>query len=701
MQQSRLDRLKERQGRGHSRLRTAGGFAVLILVVTAGYYLRPWEGTDWWIGKASPAVVDGSPTAPVVQPSPSSLPPRPLDPALEPYRVLLKATDLVQAQDFSGALSLLTSPPPDGYQLYLFHTLRAKALQGMGTMKAARAEAESAHALVAGPERVESGVLLADLRQADGDSSAAFDLLAALIPSGDLLFLGPLRAQLLDRLPRVVQGLQMSSAEDRERLMSAGDLFFRYGMTGDGVRIFQRRDWPEPISPDLAYQQIRSRAFMGETDQAILDLERLAGGLSPANAAWYHSLRAAYLQARGRPEEAKVAFGDAVATNSGTFSGGQAVYRVTEPLLDADQVEASERLITAHAPVYSATSGWRRAAWELFASAYATNDIAAARRALTLLAQANDSDPQYLYWGYRVARESGGDRSDLVDRLLIEYPYSYYAEIARERWPQETAAIRASAPDPEISQRLAVLDKLAAAAAGVDPVYRGIDLTLPVALWRSGYHRAAAGEVRRIANASDEWDMLYLLSRWEAASGKNRESISVSSRTSTKIGLAAAPQALLEGLYPRFYRDLVEQAAAEHGVDPYFVFAIIREESAFEPGAHSSADARGLMQIIPATGLGLAQQAGLTNFVQSDLFKPEVAIPLGVRYLASLLQRFNGDTRLAAAAYNGGQNSVDNWISITPRSDMSLFVERIPFPETRNYVKTTDRSYRMYKLLYD
>lgn len=116
------------------------------------------------------------------------------------------------------------------------------------------------------------------------------------------------------------------------------------------------------------------------------------------------------------------------------------------------------------------------------------------------------------------------------------------------------------------------------------------------------------------------------------------------------------------------FSDEIALAAARHGIDPAFVRAVIHAESAFNPNALSNKGAQGLMQLMPAT----AERFGV-----ADAFTPAQNIEGGTRYLAWLLQRFNGDPRLAAAGYNSGEGSVDRYGGVPPFEETQRFVERV------------------------
>ncbi|MDQ2075133.1 lytic transglycosylase domain-containing protein [Marinimicrobium sp. ABcell2] len=129
-------------------------------------------------------------------------------------------------------------------------------------------------------------------------------------------------------------------------------------------------------------------------------------------------------------------------------------------------------------------------------------------------------------------------------------------------------------------------------------------------------------------------------------------------------------------LFVRRFRDIIDQAAYQHGVDPALVRAVIHAESAFRPKALSPKGAQGLMQLMPAT----AQDLGVT-----DAFLPEQNIDGGVRYLAGLLAQHHGDVRLATAAYNAGPGAVRRHRGVPP------------FEETRTYIKRVEILHQRYQ----
>jgi len=153
--------------------------------------------------------------------------------------------------------------------------------------------------------------------------------------------------------------------------------------------------------------------------------------------------------------------------------------------------------------------------------------------------------------------------------------------------------------------------------------------------------------------------------------------------------------------YPQGYWETIQSYARKYDQDPFFIAAIIREESQFSSDALSQAGARGLMQVMPATGEWVAKRIKLNGFDNGKLFDPDMGINIGTWYISFLMKKFKGDPLLAAAAYNAGPDAVTAWLGKYGYSgERDAFVEAIPFPETRGYVKKVLRNYGEYKRIY-
>jgi soluble lytic murein transglycosylase len=151
--------------------------------------------------------------------------------------------------------------------------------------------------------------------------------------------------------------------------------------------------------------------------------------------------------------------------------------------------------------------------------------------------------------------------------------------------------------------------------------------------------------------------------------------------------LTAGEDVRLYGLrFPLAERETIERAAREAGIDPAWVYAIIRAESAFTTDAHSTADAYGLMQLLPGTARQLAKAEGFAFPGPAALFDPVSNIRLGTRYLATLATHFDGSPWLATAAYNAGEEPLGRWLAARDALEPDFFIETIPYKETREYV---------------
>ncbi|MGA8278031.1 MAG: transglycosylase SLT domain-containing protein [Rhodanobacteraceae bacterium] len=138
--------------------------------------------------------------------------------------------------------------------------------------------------------------------------------------------------------------------------------------------------------------------------------------------------------------------------------------------------------------------------------------------------------------------------------------------------------------------------------------------------------------------------------------------------------------------FPLAMKRQVTRSAREAGIDPAWAYAIIRAESAWTTDARSGANAYGLMQLLPAVAKQLARNEKLSFGGPRDLFDPSFNVNLGTRYLARMADGYDGSPWLASAAYNAGTRPVGRWVDERASLDPDLFIETIPYHETRDYV---------------
>ncbi len=138
--------------------------------------------------------------------------------------------------------------------------------------------------------------------------------------------------------------------------------------------------------------------------------------------------------------------------------------------------------------------------------------------------------------------------------------------------------------------------------------------------------------------------------------------------------------------FPLAYRKTINARARQHGLDPSWILGIIRAESAWARDARSGANARGLMQVLPSVAAGIARAEHIPYRDGNDLYVPRTNLALGTRHMADVLSRYDGRLWLATAAYNAGPTPVSRWLGQRGQLPVDIFIETIPYRETREYV---------------
>ncbi len=157
---------------------------------------------------------------------------------------------------------------------------------------------------------------------------------------------------------------------------------------------------------------------------------------------------------------------------------------------------------------------------------------------------------------------------------------------------------------------------------------------------------------------------------------------------------------LLRVIYPLPFRSLILAEARDRDVDPFLAAGLIRQESMFQPAVRSGAGAIGLMQVIPETGETLARRLGVPRFHDDMLTLPEINVLMGMTYLRDQLTEYDGRLPLVLGAYNAGPHRITRWSAFPEFGDDERFAERIPFEETRDYVKIVQQNRKLYRALW-
>ena len=302
----------------------------------------------------------------------------------------------------------------------------------------------------------------------------------------------------------------------------------------------------------------------------------------------------------------------------------------------------------------------------------------------------DDFRPAALYWLGEMEGRSGNyeKRSQVLNRLVNQHPMDFYAMVARMemfRRPLEFL-------EPGLIQN-AVPRKWGLGEINRKRINRAEKLI------SIGFLEMGMNELSDVTQGEDNHEFLYYLAQLFKKAGGFQKAIGLSWVISRKNHHSISPS-LAEILFPKPYLQKATQESAQYRLSPYLVLALMRQESAFNKKVVSSAQAIGLMQLLPSTASRVARSMGEKPPDQKDLKKPEVNIQLGVKYLHEMLNDFEDNIIFALASYNAGPAKVRQWIKVRSVLKPLEFMESIPFKETRNYVKKVLRNYVIYKTLY-
>jgi soluble lytic murein transglycosylase len=226
-------------------------------------------------------------------------------------------------------------------------------------------------------------------------------------------------------------------------------------------------------------------------------------------------------------------------------------------------------------------------------------------------------------------------------------------------------------------------------------------------LWELGLYEDARKEFEDLrASVQADPANSYRLANYLLDLGMYRSAILAARQVLDLAGMSdadtmAAPAYFNHVRFGAYFYDLIISAAQQYNFNPLFLFSVVRQESAFEGFVRSFAGARGLMQIIPATGQEIVSTLRWPEgYTDDDLYRPNVSVQLGANYLAKWRDYFNGDLYAALAAYNGGPGNAIEWQKLA-NGDPDLFLEIVRFDETRNYLRGIYEIYSIYHRLYD
>ena len=303
-----------------------------------------------------------------------------------------------------------------------------------------------------------------------------------------------------------------------------------------------------------------------------------------------------------------------------------------------------------------------------------------------------------IYWRGRIAEEENDIplARAYYQKVSENFRYYYYANLGRERLAKLGVE---NIGDPPALEKLPQPTPF---PANWDPPADNLRLQKSKLLANGALYDFAARELRAAAPGSPPW-LAKALAGLYGDSGSYINGIEALKRTVPGYFTAALtqiPEPVWEGLFPRPFWDELKKDSLANDLDPYLVAALIRQESEFNPQAVSSANAMGLMQLLPSVGRKLAREMKIRHFSTNELLRADINLQLGTRYFKRMVDYYGGQVEYALAAYNAGENRVDDWRSSGDFKSIDEFVESIPFTETRQYVQAILRNAMMYRLLY-
>lgn len=358
------------------------------------------------------------------------------------------------------------------------------------------------------------------------------------------------------------------------------------------------------------------------------------------------------------------------------------------------------------------------ALWRLAFTPLVKNDLVGAqkwlKRALEKIPREHgwDQEGRTLYWLGRVAQKQD-DRAAALDffrKTAQTYPLSFYAFLAMNRlrvdFPSEfEALVKELWGDVAEEQTFSFAPR---ALFGLPGFLRGVELLRlglgPLAQREFGAVGIVVprrkSELDATANAETQTERLWLAAVLHDRAGDFHRSHWLARHIVTEWQ-TRHPQATFRKFwrlaYPAAYRDLLTEAALKNGVPPALQFAIVREESAFDPFSESFANAIGLTQMIPVTAKRFA--GGLPTDRES-LRDPAINVAIGSRFLGFLWQTMKQNPALTISGYNAGEGAVFRWLrTLADRREIDLFIESIPYDETRGYTKRVLGSFLVYRWL--
>lgn len=488
--------------------------------------------------------------------------------------------------------------------------------------------------------------------------------------------------------------------EARYYIGRAYHLSGNYGLAIDEYETIIAAYPDSPVAADAWLEKARLLAAQGHPDKAVETLGAFVeahtdGELAPEalwRAAQLHEDAAAWVEAAAVHRRLQQDYPASERAAEALFRAGLSHFRLADYQA---AVEDWQKLVTD----YAASDRLAAVQYWLGKAHDALGDDAQAEKWLALAAKSPSFLPDY--YALRATRrakismaESVAGSSENVESWPLAQPNLLLGwNEAAAQSEAETWLLTWADPAGEIDDLTSLADTLAQ-----DPRYRrGVEY-ISVGLDREA---VSEFEIMRVARRDDPL-IMYGLALASRDLGVYKTSIRCALQVawlSPARVIGGVPHFLQRLAYPTFFDDLVLVEAAANNLDPLLVFALIRQESLFESGVQSYAQAIGLMQIIPSTGEWIALRLEWKDFDSTHLTRPYLNIHFGTWFLAQGLDTFRGDVFAALAAYNAGIAAPGRWLDAAG-GDPDLFVETIDYSQTFHYVQLIYQHHALYRQIY-
>lgn len=605
-------------------------------------------------------------------------------PELKPWSAI-RAAEALAPQGDTAAVRRLLDPATD-VPLYRRTLASVTAYEAIGDRQAAlQVLLDAAVAPEIGNGAADLRVRAARLQLEETDTAGARQTLRAavrLTPRSALA-----AAELLSQLPGLGPDDHLRLAESFERSGGPSRAAQEYQLYLQSVTV------PKSERENLQLKIGELLYSGGSYFAAIDELERLlAARPSPSIEAQAEYLIARATHRRGWRREGRARLREIADRYPGTSSALRALSLLGDLYESAGNVAQAQAIYEELTSRYAGSQAAGSAGFRLGILDFMAGDHAAARVHFDRLRRSErrgERQARAAYWAARArVAEGGPQRAAEAERLFQDAhghdPFGYYGLLAAERagidaWATLPAGPQPQPIDAETARRFDLINLLrrAGLAEEAATILESILTSRPrrpeellglsMALAERGFGEQA---VRLGWSAHAELD-----GRWSAS--------------------------VLRAIYPLAYREIIVAESQARRLDPSLMAAIVRQESLFAADATSRAGARGLLQLMPETGRWWAGRLGVRDYSLELLYHPEINIHLGTAYFADLRRRY-GELQLALIAYNAGPTRARRWQRRPEyKIDPELFAERIPFAETRGYVRGVQTQLRIYRQLYD